>query len=41
VDVKVSRNKRFTVQNKGDGNVVKIEVVAGSKEEKISVSIKT
>ena len=41
VEVSVNKNSRFILQNKGEGRVLNIVVVAGSKDEKISVSIKT
>lgn len=41
VEVKVNRNIKFILQKMGEGRELKIFVVAGSNEEKISVSIKT
>lgn len=40
VEVRVSKKRRFVLQNNGEGSVLNIVVVAGSKDEKISVSIK-
>lgn len=41
MEVKVNRKRRLILQNSGEGKVLNIVVVAGSNDEKISVSIKT